>query len=91
MKAGLVGDGGKTDTPDRLYAALTDLSCNPDSLFEPGLPSFNTFRDGDILNVFRDPARLAALGDGVLAHTIRRVLGEVEDPHETVAGFNSSL
>ncbi|WP_433083942.1 FxSxx-COOH cyclophane-containing RiPP peptide [Dactylosporangium sp. CA-052675] len=91
MKAGLVGDGSKTDTPDRLHATLTDLSGNPDSGFEPGSPDLDALRDGPILNAFRDPARLAALGNGVLAHTIRRVLGEVDEPHETVAGFNSAI
>jgi FXSXX-COOH protein len=91
VKAGLVGDGSKTDNQDRLYAVLTDLSGNPDSPPGPGSPNLDALRDESILDAFRDPARLAALGDGVLAHTIRRVLSEVDEPHETVAGFNSSL
>jgi FXSXX-COOH protein len=91
VKAGLVGDASKSDSPDRLRAALTDLSGNPDSPWHPGLLALDTHSNGSILDAFRDPSRLAALGDGVLAHTIRRVLGEVDEPHETVAGFNSSI
>jgi FXSXX-COOH protein len=91
VKAGLVGDGSKSDTSDRLHAALADLSGNSGSLPDPTRLDLVTLRDGLILDAFRDPARLAALGDGVLAHTIRRVLGEIDDPHETVAGFNSSI
>ncbi|MFI5906999.1 FxSxx-COOH cyclophane-containing RiPP peptide [Dactylosporangium sp. NPDC051541] len=91
MKAGLVGDGSKSDTPDRLHAAIADLSGNPDDPRHSGTITLIAQRNDSLVDAFRDPARLAALGDGVLAHTIRRVLGEVDEPHETVAGFNSSI
>jgi FXSXX-COOH protein len=86
-----VGDGSKSDTPDRLHAALADLSGNSDGLRDSGAITLIAQRNDSIVDAVRDPTRLAALGDGVLAHTIRRVLGEVDEPHETVAGFNSSI
>ncbi|WP_432986355.1 FxSxx-COOH cyclophane-containing RiPP peptide [Dactylosporangium sp. CA-233914] len=71
-----MGDGSEPDNSDRLRATLTDLSGIP----APSLEGLD-LRSID----------LGALGDGVLAHTIRRVLGEIDEPHETVAGFNSSI
>lgn len=86
-----MGDGSKSDTLDRLYAALTDLSDNPHGPRDSATITLIAERSDSLVDAFRDPSRLAALGDGVLAHTIRRVLGEVDEPHETVAGFNSSI